>query len=68
MVWTVIGLAALFALALYVLGILGQAVELLAIGAMLRLSVALLPIGLKTGECLVAFPLLSRLFLRSLCW
>lgn len=33
MVWTVIGLAALFALALYVLGILGQAVELLAIGA-----------------------------------
>ena len=33
MVWTVIGLAALFALALHVLGILGQAVELLAIGA-----------------------------------
>ena len=33
MVWTAIGLAALFALALYVLGILGQAVELLAIGA-----------------------------------
>ncbi|MBF0904433.1 MAG: AI-2E family transporter [Atopobium sp.] len=33
MVWTVIGLTALFALALYVLGILGQAVELLAIGA-----------------------------------
>ena len=33
MVWTVIGLAALFALALYVLGILEQAVELLAIGA-----------------------------------
>ena len=33
MVWTVIGLAVLFALALYVLGILGQAVELLAIGA-----------------------------------
>ncbi|MBS6731046.1 MAG: AI-2E family transporter, partial [Atopobium sp.] len=33
MVWTVIGLAALLALALYVLGILGQAVELLAIGA-----------------------------------
>ena len=33
MVWTVIGLAALFALTLYVLGILGQAVELLAIGA-----------------------------------
>lgn len=35
MVWTVIGLAALFALALYVLGILGQAVELLAIGSII---------------------------------
>ena len=35
MVWTVIGLAGLFALALYVLGILGQAVELLAIGAVI---------------------------------
>ena len=33
MVWTAIGFAVLFALALYVLGILGQAVELLAIGA-----------------------------------
>ena len=35
MVWTVIGLAALFALALHVLGILGQAVELLAIGSII---------------------------------
>ena len=35
MVWTAIGLAGLFALALYVLGILGQAVELLAIGAVI---------------------------------
>ena len=35
MVWTVIGLTALFALALYVLGILGQAVELLAIGSII---------------------------------
>ena len=33
MVWTAIGVATLFALALYVLGILGQAVELFAIGA-----------------------------------
>jgi hypothetical protein len=34
-VWTAIGLAGLFALALYILGILGQAVELLAIGAII---------------------------------
>ncbi len=38
MVWTAIGLAALFALALHVLGILGQAVELLISGAIVALS------------------------------
>ncbi len=41
----------------------GQAVGLLAIGAIVALSAALLPIGLKTGECHVVSPALIALVL-----